>query len=218
MEPIVIKDIPFTVDRPLLFRRIGIKPGTGFDEEVESLAARAEAIGRPKAIYRESFVEARGEAGVTVDGVSFESRVLAENFKEAHRVFPYVLTCGTELEAWSDGMGDPVAQLWAETISELALQAASVLFMKRLEEAHGLTKSSRMNPGSLPDWPLPQQAPLFRLLGDVEGTVGVRLSESFLMMPKKSVSGIQFPTESGFVNCQLCPREGCPGRKAPHRK
>jgi len=26
------------------------------------------------------------------------------------------------------------------------------------------------------------------------------------------------PTEVSFVNCQLCPREGCPARKAPFEK
>ncbi len=73
-----------------------------------------------------------------------------------------------------------------------------------------------MNPGSLPDWPLPQQLPLFQLLGDVEGLIGVHLKESFLMVPTKTVSGIFFPTETRFESCQLCPREDCPGRRAPY--
>ncbi|MCL6614559.1 MAG: hypothetical protein K6U03_08105, partial [Firmicutes bacterium] len=32
----------------------------------------------------------------------------------------------------------------------------------------------------------------------------------------KSVSGLRFPVEEGFENCQLCPRQGCPGRRAPY--
>jgi hypothetical protein len=45
----------------------------------------------------------------------------------------------------------------------------------------------------------------------------VRLTESMLMIPRKSVSGIFFPSEEGFVACQLCERENCPSRKAPFR-
>ena len=40
------------------------------------------------------------------------------------------------------------------------------------------------------DWPIEEQQPLFRLLGDTERAVGVRLTDSMLMVPTKSVSGI----------------------------
>jgi hypothetical protein len=73
-----------------------------------------------------------------------------------------------------------------------------------------------MSPGSLGEWPLSQQRPLFASLGDVAGAIGVRLSESLLMVPAKSVSGVCFPTEESFESCQLCPREDCPGRRAPY--
>ena len=77
-------------------------------------------------------------------------------------------------------------------------------------------KTATMAPGSLSNWPLPQQRPLFDVLGDVQGIIGVELSDSFLMTPNKSVSGVRFPTEEGFASCQLCPREGCPNRRAPY--
>jgi predicted transcriptional regulator len=46
----------------------------------------------------------------------------------------------------------------------------------------------------------------------------VRLTESFLMLPTKTVSGIFFPTEATFESCQLCPREECPNRRAPYEQ
>jgi hypothetical protein len=57
---------------------------------------------------------------------------------------------------------------------------------------------------------------LFGLLGDVEAAVGVRLTESFLMLPNKTVSGLVFPTTTSFASCQLCPRAVCPNRRAPY--
>jgi predicted transcriptional regulator len=36
------------------------------------------------------------------------------------------------------------------------------------------------------------------------------------MIPLKSTSGILFPTEVDYKNCQLCSRKNCPGRKAPY--
>ena len=73
-----------------------------------------------------------------------------------------------------------------------------------------------MNPGSLPDWPLHEQRPLFTLLGDPASAIGVELLDSYLMKPVKSTSGLLFPAEDGFYNCQLCPMEDCPGRRVPY--
>jgi hypothetical protein len=68
----------------------------------------------------------------------------------------------------------------------------------------------------LEDWPIEEQRPLFSILGDVEGSIGVRLNQSLLMIPGKSLSGIYFPTEIPFYSCQLCPRKSCPSRKASY--
>jgi hypothetical protein len=75
-----------------------------------------------------------------------------------------------------------------------------------------------MSPGSLKDWDLNGQRPLFSVLGDVKGSVGVYLTESLLMIPAKSLSGIFFPTEIPFYSCQLCPRENCPSRRAKYNE
>jgi len=45
--------------------------------------------------------------------------------------------------------------------------------------------------------------------------VGIELTESLLMVPQKSVSGVRFANAHDYVNCRLCPRENCPNRRAP---
>ena len=75
-----------------------------------------------------------------------------------------------------------------------------------------------MTPGSLEDWPISEQRPLFEILGDIQDAIGVQLKDSLMMSPVQSVSGIIFPTEATFESCQLCPRENCPGRRAAYDK
>jgi hypothetical protein len=212
----VLDDIELHVDRPHLFQRLGVDPADALGAELEALVAEAEHVGRPRAMYRIAGVDRRGDAETVIEGVPFASRVLAVNLEKAHQVFPYVLSCGTELQAWSDGLSDPLAQFWAETIKELSIGCATAFFLAEVEKTFHIGGSSSMNPGSLPDWPLREQGPLFRLLGDVTGAIGVTLSESFVMLPTKSVSGILFPTDSDFASCQLCPREECPNRRSPY--
>ena len=45
--------------------------------------------------------------------------------------------------------------------------------------------------------------------------IGVELTDSFLMLPVKSVSGLMFESEEHYTNCTLCPRAKCPGRRSP---
>ena len=85
-----------------------------------------------------------------------------------------------------------------------------------IKKRYGLDKLSNMSPGSLEDWPVTEQKPLFSLFRTEKEPIGVKLTKHMLMIPRKSVSGIYFPTEVTFFSCQLCSRERCPARKAPY--
>lgn len=226
METLVLDSIPFKVDIAELRRGLGMPEPAGAPElheadddsvrALKELAASAEKVARPKAAFKIGFIDERSADQVVIDGIRFSSRVLRVNLDPIHRVFPHVATCGEELEEWSAGVADPLDQFAADMIKELAVRDALEYLRAHICAVHAVKKLSHMNPGSLPDWPLPQQAPLFNLLGKLEALIGVRLTESFLMLPTKTVSGIFFPTEATFESCQLCPREVCPNRRAPY--
>lgn len=46
--------------------------------------------------------------------------------------------------------------------------------------------------------------------------IGLELTDSCLMLPYKSVSGIAYETETTFENCMLYPWENCPTRRASY--
>jgi hypothetical protein len=143
---------------------------------------------------------------------------LQVNLEGVYRVVVYAATCGMELEHWSRQIGDMLAEYWADNIKLAALGAAMQAMNHHIGETLLPGPASTMNPGSLADWPLTEQRPLFELLGHPQTTVGIELTESCLMIPNKSVTGLRFPTDMRFENCQLCPRENCPGRRAPYDK
>ncbi len=216
MDHVILNDIPFELDLAELKTKLHVKAGSSFEETVEKLARTAQPMARPKALYKIAFVEDKGDDYVVVDGTTFASRVLRVNLDQAHRVFPYVVTCGTELEEWSYTLPDMLQHFTADTIKQMALTCAVQFLHEHLLERYGLAHLSFMSPGSLQDWPLQAQRPLFALLGNVEEAIGVRLTKTYVMSPIKSVSGIRFPTEESFESCQLCPREVCPNRRAPY--
>jgi hypothetical protein len=216
MDSFVLDNVPFQIDTGQLYKNLRIKEGSELVARLNHLVDKAQAIGRPKASYRVAFIESRGDDQIIIDGVMLTSRVLRVNLEKAHRVFPFVATCGIELEEWSVSIDDMLERYWADVIKEMALRAALNHLNEHLVDHFQPGKISRMNPGSLPDWPLPEQQQLFALLGGGPASIGVKLTDSFLMIPIKSVSGIWFPTEESFESCLLCPREKCPGRRAAY--
>lgn len=195
-------------------KNLRVKSSGPYFQDFKQLFETALAIGKPKACYRMAYVDAKGDSHVIIDGVRFTSRILRMNLDATHHVFAYVATCGQELEAWASGFDNLLHRFWADALSEAVLRVAIQALNDHMAQRYQPGRTAHMNPGSLEDWPLNAQVPLFGLLGDVRSAIGVYLTESLLMMPRKSVSGIEFPTESNFASCQLCPRERCPGRRA----
>lgn len=216
MQSIVLKDMPVSLPLRNLTAKLRIREGSSQEADLAKMIAEAEAIARPKALCGLAYIEERGEEQVVIEGVLFSSRVLAVNLEPVNRVFPYVATCGTELDAWAAKFDDVLDRYWSEAIREAAMRVAFSWVDTFLESTYRVTGTSRMNPGSLADWPVQEQIGLFKLLGDTESRVGVRLTESCLMLPTKSVSGIRFTAASTWENCMLCPRPDCPNRRAKH--
>lgn len=214
METTVIDPLPFSLDVPALFEKLCVR--AQHREEIGKLAAEAVAVARPKALYKLVFIQDKGAESVTADGFTFTSRVLRVNLDPLHRFFAFVGTAGRELEAWADSKQDMLTHFYADAINEAVLHAALTTFTAQLTERFQLASTAVMNPGSLTDWPLREQRPLFALLGDVRSAIGVELTDSLLMVPRKSVSGILFVAEETFASCQLCPRHDCPNRRAPY--
>jgi hypothetical protein len=183
---------------------------------LDGLIELAERLIRARAAYEVAYIGAKGEGTVEVAGVAFQSPVLRKNLDLTNKVFPYIITIGPELEREAAAQGDLLKQYYLEEMANIALEHAAAWLTGQIEESHGVGPLSNMSPGSLEDWPITEQTKLFSIFGDTERLIGVRLTESLLMVPRKSISGILFPSEEGFTSCQLCDRARCPGRKAPY--
>ncbi len=212
----VLEMIPFHLDLAALQKRLRIKPDSKKANELEQMVAQALPLAHPRGLVAEAYITERGEDWVEVDGQRFTSRVLRVNLETAYRVFPYLATCGPELQDWAKGFDDMLLRYWAEEIKGAALVNGLQAVSRYMDEHYHLGKTAAMSPGSLEDWPIQEQRQLFDLLGDAVTQIGVYLTDSMLMIPTKTVSGIRFPTEVDFESCQLCPRLDCPGRRAPY--
>ncbi|MGA3084579.1 MAG: vitamin B12 dependent methionine synthase [Thermodesulfobacteriota bacterium] len=216
MDTHILNDIPLVIDLGSLKHRLRIQESEPELSRFLTLIEEAQKIAQPKAMYRPVYIEDRSEEAVKVEGRWFRSRVLTINLNQAHRIFLYVATCGVELDEWAKGQKDVLKAFWSEAVKEAAVRKAIKAIGTHLEEHYHAVQTSQQNPGSLEDFPLAEQEALFAIMGDTQAIIGVTLMPSLMMSPSHSVSGIIFPTNEDFQSCLLCPREKCPGRRAPY--
>lgn len=211
----ILDDIEIKINTDLVGKRLHLKR----DKELQAVRDLIRAAGpwvEPKVLYKVSYIEEKLDDGVVIEGLRLTSSVLRKNLDKVERVFPFVVTIGKTFGQNMDTCEDILEKFYLDTIGNVALNQVRLAFQDHLKRTYAIEKTAFMEPGSLVNWPIEQQKPLFQLLGDVQASIGVRLTDSLLMLPAKSISGIYFPTETSFLSCQLCPKERCESRRAKY--
>ena len=190
-----------------------------FADELADMLEEAQTVADPVVLFGVCGTKTAEDGMVTVNGVTIRSSLAAEKLGGRGRCFPYIASCGKALEEWSKQYADDLlAEYWADEIKKYYLGLVRSAYYTYLKDKYHLGGHlTSLNPGSLKAWPLSGQAELFDVLGGrefVEEQTGVVYTESFLMLPSKSSSGIAFESEVFYENCQFCPLENCPGRRA----
>ena len=209
----VIKDLSWSVpyDAAVKFLRVSEDDEEEFKDTYDEVLPLLE----PVCYLGEDAIEHNDGHQLTVGGQIFTSRVVCVNLESSDKVYPYVFTSGRKAYEYAIGLDDDLYKFWAHGICEIALKSFGASVYKMVKEELGTENVFNMGPGSVIDWPITEQKPLFALLGDVYENTGIELSDTFLMHPIKSGSGFYYVSEKHFASCMLCPRNGCPNRKAP---
>ncbi len=126
MSIYILDSFPFQFIREALHEELRIRPDTGRAEEFDEFLLQAQATARPKVIYRVAFINDKGTDHVDLDGIQLKSKVLRVNLDTVHRVFPYVVTCGNELEAWQGATEDVLHRFWIDAIKELGFIGGTI--------------------------------------------------------------------------------------------
>jgi hypothetical protein len=162
-----------------------------------------------------------GHRTIAGNSIVLESKVLSRLLKRCERVAFFALTIGSYLEEMVAYLAENGLILQATVLDAIGSGTAEKLAnqvgirIKQIASTDGMVTSRRFSPGYC-DWKLDQQEMVFRALNGDTG--GVRLTDSFLMMPQKSVSGvigIGLPDRDieEYNPCTTCKKKECPGRR-----
>jgi Methionine synthase I, cobalamin-binding domain len=142
--------------------------------------------------------------------------------KEATQVALFLCTAGEDFTRMTNQLneqGDIMEAYILDAIGSLTVEKAMDKIQENLKnELHKqhLKISNRYSPGYC-NWPLFDQAVLFKIIG--ENPTGIQLSDSCLMTPRKSISGIigiGKHLKHHKYGCEICSNTTCIYRKILH--
>ncbi len=153
--------------------------------------------------------------------ITLKSRVIARLLESCEKAAIFALTIGNHLEDMVAYLAENGLVLQATVLDAVGSSATEKLAdyvedrIKRMANLEGLIASQRFSPGYC-DWAVSQQKKVFQSLCD--DTAGIRLTESLLMIPQKSVSGIigiglASKEIENYNPCPTCKKRNCPGRR-----
>ena len=185
---------------------------------VEALE-EARSLIKPAALYRTLPVLDYQHETVIFDGGSFSGALVARAFAGATNLTMAICTIGPALEKRSDEVS-PASLMQALALDGAGTAAVEILsrqLAKKIKEdaaKSGFKTGMKANPGQ-EGWSIEQQRVLFKLIPAEQ--IGVKLNDSALMIPRKSVSfviGMGEEMCAEAVPCDFCSkREHCQWRK-----
>lgn len=144
------------------------------------------------------------EESIIFGNIKTNSKSLKKNLKDCDRVIVFVATIGIEADRIIKkySMTSPSSAVVAQAVGTVMIEEWCDILADRLREDVSFLRP-RFSPG-YGDFPLEFQKNIFEIL-DCSRKIGVSLTDSLMMIPSKSVSGI-----IGVSNVDLkCNKDGC---------
>ncbi len=223
-DSVLLANIPLPLDAQAILRHLGGKSSAVVADAIAHWREAAGSLLVPRAVYRPVAVADIADGAVMVaGGHAFTSAKLGVLFAGAERLVLTVGTIGAALE-------DEVSRLFAaseyvdalvlDAIGSVAVEEVCQYVRSRICRRYGDEEGLQVGPSLSPGyqyWDLRDQRVIFDLLP--AGEIGVSLTESCLMIPRKSEStatplGRRLRVTAGEDEppCRFCDRQDCPAR------
>jgi len=167
-----------------------------------------------------SIAQATPQPSATGETVTdfFPDKIVYRQLKRSEKIAVFVCTAGEGISLWSKRMmaEEPLKGFIADILGSVVVEAAVEALQQKLSDEMkraGMKITNRYSPGYC-GWPTSEQHKLFGLLP--KENCGIRLAESALMLPIKSVSGfigIGAHVRFNPYTCRMCDAVSCVYRR-----
>jgi Vitamin B12 dependent methionine synthase, activation domain len=210
-----------TVKRESIVKALGVPHNEADDyliQLIDEMIARCMEICNPRAAVSvfDKLVFNKDAGEMVIDGTIFSlNKMVTSALAKSTSVAFFTGTCGEETGQYSKKLlkeGHTLEGLIADLIGSEIAEGVADYIHKKVESdiaLEGMKATNRYSPGYC-NWPVSDQQKLFRLIG--KNNCGIRLTESSLMLPIKSVSGViglgRNVIKRGYA-CAWCDADHC---------
>ena len=212
----IFDDISVEINEKSLMERMQLGKTPRGSEDLKWAVEQAKNLIHPRVAIGVAPVSLIDDTTVKIGDQEFTSRILRVNLEPCKFAYPFIATIGPELENLAAKQEKLTRKFFLEIVGDYSLLNAVMQIEEKVKSKNCLTRIGSMSPGELENWPIAQQIPLFTLFESSLEQMGMKLTSSLMMRPRKSRSGIVFETKKAYINCQLCTSPRCPGRRAKY--
>jgi hypothetical protein len=212
-----------------LSRLFGRKKSSRFTDFInnksDDLLSRFDTLVTPLMSYKKKKIESIDKGTIYLEnGIELKSPKLSKVMKPCGDAICFIATIG-------DGVEKEIARLTDEgrlfdayifeSMGSMAVESMVDAFCKDIEEKYNAQDKGvtlRFSPGYC-DWPIVEQKKLFRIIDAAR--INITLTDSCLMHPRKSISGIfgiySFDGDNPptpYNPCSDCKKKNCTARRA----
>lgn len=165
------------------------KADTGLERMIDECRAELCRVIKIRGCYRLCDVDASDENGVNLGFIHPDSRDLSKNLRVCRRAVVFAVTIGVEADRLISKYNaiSPSRAVAADAVASAAVEAATERLCADLKIKYGNMRP-RFSPG-YGDFPLSYQPYICEFL-DCGRKAGIRLTESFMLVPVKTTTAI----------------------------
>ena len=191
-----------------------------FLSELEEVIAIGKNISMARSLFTISDTVSVGRKDFSIDNVLFYcGSKIARQLKNAEQIIVFVCTSGhgiTQQYKEYINKNELVKAYFVDMLGNIIVEKAMDIIQEHISgemKTRGMNITNRYSPGYC-NWNTNEQAKIFSILPD--NPCGVKLTQSSLMIPSKSISGVIGCGKNvryTAYGCQLCELEMCIYRK-----
>lgn len=212
----IIREFPFEIDRRSVLRHQGYKPSSKVSDRVTEMLDEAEArameLARPAAVWTTKPIKEISSYRVVIGNLTIVSRQIVKVMRGCVEAALFAVTVGPAIEKEAARLietGDMAEGVMLDSVASEAVEGcADHVNLVIQHEAHrrGLHLTPRYSPG-YGDWTVDHQPELFAEFDAAKA--GIHLTESCMMIPRKSISAVLGLGPIGDIRTGASPCKKC---------
>lgn len=202
--------------------RITLRAPDAVLESADESIDKARSLAKPEAMLAKKAILSFDAGSIKLAcGIEFSGRTISSYIKPARALYLFLVTIGPAIEDEASRLmkiGESLSGYLLDRTGSFAVESLAGKLESHLRKEYkskGKSASIRLSPGYC-DWPVDEQVKLDMILDF--SRIGVRLTESCMMIPRKSISGLIGIGPMGLFSraksqCKACSMKTCGYRR-----